>query len=239
MAGHELTARSNERFRAAVDAAVRSGEQGDAELATILPTLTRDRQVYVAAALGDCRGAAGDAALRAVLAANAGSEDLRCAAVLGLAKRLGVESSADLLTAFGSRSSGVKQYAICGLAGAGDDRAWDQVEAYLRASLKRTRKGRGMPDERLVALSYLAQHLDGVGGNRTHRLAGLVRGNWAKLDPEASPEDRPFLLPEERNWFERYWPNVRPDGPPAEHVPPPDPAPLRAWARYPLFESLT
>src|ERR1051326_2552379 len=96
----------------AVRDAVADGAEGDTALAAVLESLPKDRQVVVAAALGDVRGVEGPGALRRALERPDASRDLRCAALIALAKRCGVAASADLFSALDDRDGAVKEYAI-------------------------------------------------------------------------------------------------------------------------------
>lgn len=211
-------------FEHALVDAIAIGAEGEAALVEVLPSLPRDRQVMVAVALGDAKGAAGPAALRSAMHRTDGSRDLRCAALLALAKRCGEAASADLAEMLAHRDGAVKDYALLGLAGAGDDRAWDAVVKRLHQLVRRPSRSE-VPSSRLVAVCYLARHAYGAGTQRTIRLVDEVRSAWDQLDPEL-----------ERPWFDEYWPSARPDGPPAHHVVPPDPQVLLDWVRHPLFD---
>jgi hypothetical protein len=180
------------------------------------------KETMFAAHLGDLDGDAGESALeRAAHATGRGSRDLRCAALLALAKRRGEQASATLLEGLTARDRDVKDYAVIGLAGAGDDRAWDDVFALLPALLRRTHRARD-PSEVETALGYLAQHVDDA--ERRHRLVAYIRAHWSTIG--------------EDQWFSRFWPPAGPTGPPIEEVGPPSAAPIRAWARDPLFKPL-
>ena len=114
-------------FERAVQDAVAAGEAGERALADALPRLGRERQVVVAAELGDTGGHAGNEALRDAVLTGAVSQDLQCAALLALAKRRGTAATADLLASLASRSGAVKSYAVIGLAHVGDDSAWEPM----------------------------------------------------------------------------------------------------------------
>jgi hypothetical protein len=92
-------------------------------------------QVRAVALLGDLSGTHGAAALRRLVhAVGPGSRDVRCVSLLALAKRCGVEASAVLTEALSDRDGTVKDYAVIGLAGAGDGRAWDRVWGGSRSA---------------------------------------------------------------------------------------------------------
>lgn len=174
---------------------------------------------HIAAHLGDFTGSAGDAALRRAIAVTGpGSRDLRCASLLALAKRCGAQATPDLLSGLASGDAFVKDYAVIGLAGAGDDRAWEQVLDYLRSVLRRKRRASGK-SEVSIAVAYLAQYV--ADSHRRALLVGFIRKHWAAIN--------------EDDWFARHWPDARPDGPVVAAVPAPDHDAIRAWARDPLF----
>jgi len=195
----------------------------DSLLAQMLEEATRSHdRVVLAAHLGDLRGAAGDAALRQVAdAAGPGTTDLRAAALLALAKRLGPEATRDLEVGLDAANAVVKDYAVIGLAGAGDDRAWDQVLSYLRAVLRRAQRS-AVQSEAAMAVAYLARH--GADPERHTQLVDFIRDHWAAIDEE--------------EWFARLWPAIAPGGPPRDLVPAPDAAAFQEWARHPLFQPL-
>ena len=126
-----------------------------------------------------------------------------------------------LLIALGARDGAVKDYAIIGLAGAGDDRGWDEVFALLPALLRRRRRSAGQAAV-AMALAYLAQHLHDP--DRRRRLVAFAREHWAILG--------------EDQWFDDLWPEAHPGGRAVDAVPAPDSAGIRAWARHPLFQPL-
>ena len=174
---------------------------------------------YIAAHLGDFTGEAGDAALRrAVAVTGPRSRDLRCASLLALAKRCGAGATPDLVSGLSASDGSVKDYAVVGLAGAGDDRAWEQVLDYLRPVLRRKRRATGK-SEVAIAIAYLAQHV--ADPHRRALLVHFIRTHWAAID--------------ESDWFDHLWPEARPGGPPAADVPAPNAGAIRAWARDPLF----
>ncbi|MFF4055507.1 hypothetical protein ACFYZ8_06025 [Streptomyces sp. NPDC001668] len=225
-----LRHRKTEVFEGALLDAVTDGPTGEAELVAALDALPQSRQVSVVAVLGDAQGSAGPPALRHVLTAEGMSRDLRCAAALALAKRCGPGASADLAQALAARDAVLKNYAMVGLAGAGDDRAWDQVFVRLRQILRRSGPPTGLRLQHLSvqsqvasAICYLGRHLDGAGGDRSVRLVGEVREHWDRL---GTPE---------QVWLIEMWPGCVPDGPPAGEVLPPEGRRLESWIRDPLF----
>lgn len=119
------------------------------------------------------------------------------------------------------RDGAVKDYALIGLAGAGDGDAWDDVEALLRHRLAKRPRDRSLGrDPSLMAIAYLGQHV-GTDANRLRRLVALVRALLAEGDAR------------QRSWFSMCWPSALDPGDAA--VSPPDANVLRAWARSPLF----
>ena len=195
---------------------------GDRFLAEFVVSAERGpEQLKAAALLGDLRGSEGTAALRRLIQATGPwSQDLRCASLLALAKRCGEDASAELTEALSDRNAAVKDYAIIGLAGAGDGRAWDLVLKRLHVLLRRP--SRPIPSEVLMAVAYLVQH----GMDDQDRLKALVdslRTNWDRMNED------------EVKWFSEFWPDVSPDGPPSSRVSTPDPKRVREWARDPLF----
>jgi hypothetical protein len=181
----------------------------------VLPELPATRRTLAVAALGDARGPAGPAALRGVLSTEK-HEDPVCAALLALAKRCGPDASADLFATLSHRSGAVKDYALLGLAGAGDGRACDAVFARLRQLLARADRRSADVHQPAVAAAvcYLGRHLDDTGCTR---LAELLRRRWDRLGEG------------EREWLGGVWPELRGR---------PDPEVLREWVRRPLFEPL-
>jgi hypothetical protein len=215
------------RWREAEDAlaeAVVAGALGDHLLADLLRTGDRYQRQAAAGALGDLQGDEGMSALReAIQASGPGSRDLRSAALLALAKRCGEEATPDLVTALSARDGVVKDYAVIGLAGAADGRAWPEVFERLVLQLRRPSMTLDHT-EVLVATAYLVQHLDG-DSERLIRLVTALRSQWARMNQE------------ETAWFDSFWPDARPTGPDAADVRTPDPKAVRAWARQPFFEA--
>jgi hypothetical protein len=212
--------RTRDRSQAIVDAYL--DPHADALLARMLDTTTQgfDR-VRIAATLGDLTGEAGGASLRRAIAVTGpGTRDLRCAAVLALAKREGAAATSELRSALANRDGAVRDYAMVGLAGAGDESAWDEVFARLPSLLRRKRRVH-WKSEVAMALAYLAQHLNRA---RHAQLVRFVREHWTAVD--------------EPSWFDEHWPDARPDGPAIDAVSVPDATELRLWARFPLFEPL-
>lgn len=196
---------------------------GDTFLAELVESAPWPANVWIAGRLGDLRGEAGTTVLRRLAGATGPhTRDLRCVSVLALAKRCGEQATPWLAEALGARDGDVKEFAIIGLAGAGDDRAWDLVAERLD---KIARKGsRSIPSEVLMAVGYLAQHV-GDDSRRRVALVGIVRRDWS-----CRSED-------EQRWFEDYWPETEPNGPPADRVPTPNAEAIRAWVRSQMFES--
>lgn len=175
----------------------------------------------IAAHLGDLAGAQGDAALRrATRVSGPGSRDVRCASLLALAKRMGALATPDLVDGLTMPDAAVKDYAVIGLAGAGDDQAFEQVLGHLRAVLRRRRKG---PSQVVAyALAYLARHVS----DRTRRseLVAFVREHWDAID--------------QAEWFARLWPEAAPGGADPDAVQAPTDAAIQEWVRSGLFRPL-
>lgn len=177
---------------------------------------------FIAAHLGDIAGANGDAALRrAIRLSGPGSRDVRCASLLALAKRTGALATPDLIDGLSVPDAAVKDYAVIGLAGAGDDQAWAQVLGYLRSVLRRKRRAYGR-SQVAYALAYLARHV--TDRPRRSELVAFVRKHWDAID--------------EAEWFARLWPEAAPDGPHLDAVQAPSGEAIQAWARESLFRPL-
>ena len=229
--GERLRHRSHTSFDQAVRDAVLEGPGGEAELAVALGDVPESRRVEIAAALGDARGDAGPAALRRILEAPA-QRDLTCAALLALAKRCATEATADLASALASRDGVVKDYAMLGLAGAGDDTAWDEAFGRLKQLLRRpgppaTLNLRFLSVQSPVAaaICYLGRHLDGPGGHRTVRLVGELQDRWD------------YVGSGEKQWLAQVWPECT-AGRNASAIPAPDGRRLQQWIRDPLFKPI-
>ena len=175
----------------------------------------------IAAHLGDLAGAQGEAALRrATRVSGPGSRDVRCASLLALAKRMGAPATPDLVDALTMPDAAVKDYAVIGLAGAGDEQAFEQVLRHLRAVLRRKRNG---PSQVVAyALAYLARHVS----DRTRRseLVAFAREHWDAID--------------QAEWFARLWPEAAPGGPDPDAVQAPTEEAIEEWVRRGLFRPL-
>ena len=177
----------------------------------------------IAAHLGDLAGAPGDAALRrATRVSGPRSRDVRCASLLALAKRMGALATPVLVDGLTVPDAAVKDYAVIGLAGAGDDQAFEQVLGHLRAVLRRKRKGPSQVQVVAYALAYLARHVS----DRTRRseLVAFVREHWDAID--------------QAEWFAELWPEAAPGGPDPDAVQAPTEAAIHEWVRSGLFRSL-
>jgi hypothetical protein len=196
----------------AIGEAVRLGSLGDELLAD---ALSRRADSLIAAALGQVEGPAGEIALRkAAESSGPGSQDVRCAALLALAKRNPDGSATpELIEGLASRDWVVRWYAMVGLAGAGDDRAWEPAFARLVGWLRQA--STNAPYD--WTLCYLAQCV-ASGGPRSVELVETVRHGWTKLGLGAG-------------WIAAQWPAAAPSGPGAGDVPAPDGHLLRMWAR--------
>jgi hypothetical protein len=212
-------------FAAVVKDAVMEGPAGEARLVRMLGSLAGDKKVTAVAALGDAQGDQGPAALRSLLAIRQRSVDLRCAALLALAKREGSAAS-DVLAAHLTRvPAAVRDYAIIGLAGVGDDRVWAQVHAVLRQQLNRPSRTSQLQPlhpaigqfKVLITVAYLVRHLRMSPADRIPQLVGTLRSRF----------DRLYLV--EQDWLRTHWPGIDPAGPAPARVDPPDLQPFRAW----------
>jgi hypothetical protein len=213
-----LGARAWGPFEIALKQAVRAADGDQLLAAALRKAQGRDRRVVLVAALGDTRGPAGDAALDEVLNGRERSQDLRCAALLAVAKRGGPAVTDAMVAAVQDRDHVVKDYAMIGLAGAGDpDRveAWDAV--FGRVAQLARRSARSVPSELLIAAAFLGQSTD-----RSRQLAAAkkLRSVWE------------LLTSDEQAWFQEYWPEVA-----GGSASPPEADRLLAWAREPLFDA--
>jgi hypothetical protein len=136
-----LRSANTRRFEAAVQAAVHLGAEGD-QLLAALSDLRGWRAIHVVVALGDVQGPDGGAVLRPTIATpGPGTSHQRCAALLALAKRERTGASDALAAVVDDRDSGVRHYALLGLAAVGDQRARDAAFTRLEATLRRQRQG--------------------------------------------------------------------------------------------------
>jgi hypothetical protein len=181
-------------------------------------------RVTVIAALGDAQGEEGIPALRSLLAAPPRSVDLRCAALLALAKRAGAAASDVLAAHLTGVPAAVADYAVLGLGGVGDDRAWPEIHTRLRRQLDRPpptfqplKITPGLKQFRaLLTIAYLARHLIGSPAERIPQLVATLRSRFD------------VLYHVEQDWLSGNWPGIAPDGPPPDQISPPDPAPFRS-----------
>jgi len=212
-----------------VDAALAEAVEnptGDLILADFAVTTNGLERARAVALLGDLSGTDGATALRRLVhAVGPGSRDVRCASLLALAKRCGEEASADLTEALSDRDGTVKDYAVIGLAGAGDGRAWDLVFGRLKVLLRRPSRVLGK-SETLMAVCYLVQHLND-DADRLPMLVETLRKKWDRMNEE------------EIAWFAEFWPDAFPDRPLSVGVSTPDRAMVRQWARDPLFQRVS
>ena len=221
-----LLSKHYQTFSDAMRECVLSGDAGDAALADALPNVTKDRRVAIAAALGDMSGDAGTEALRKAIDSADASRDLRCASVLALAKRCGESASADFARSLASSDSAVKSYAMRCLAGAGDDRAWDQALKRLKQIIDQPRRNAKYDlSEVTIAIAYLARHVLAAGSVRSTTLLTRIRDHWNGLTGE------------ERSWLHTHWPGCAPDGGDAASIAPPDAEAIRRSVRGPLFDA--
>jgi hypothetical protein len=86
-------------------------------------------------------------------------------------------------------AAAVVDYAVIGLAGVGDDRAWPEVHTKLRRQLDRpppTVQPREITPglkqfEILMTIAYLARHLSGSPAERIPRLVATLRSRFDRL----------------------------------------------------------
>ena len=221
-----LLSKHYQTFEEALRECYHAGDAGDAALAAALPNVTKDRRVAIAAALGDMGShAAGDAALRTAIESPGASRDLRCAGVLALAKRCGAAASADFARSLASSDFVVKHYAMHCLAGAGDDRAWDQALKRLEQIMGQPTNHAGDPSEVTITIAYLSRHVLTAGSDRSVALVRSVRGHWAELAAS------------ERQWMETHWPACAPTGGDPASIAPPEAEAIRQSIRGPLFDA--
>ncbi|MBQ0905453.1 hypothetical protein [Micromonospora sp. U21] len=214
---------ANRSFEAAVKSAVVEGPPGEARLVGMLGSLRGADMVTVVAALGDAQGDEGVAALRNLLAVPQRSVDLRCAALLALAKRAGAAASDVLSVHLTGNPEAVEDYAVIGLAGVGDDRAWSEVHTKLRRQLDRPPPAvqprqitPGLKQfQVLLTIAYLARHLSGPTSERIPRLVTTLRSRF----------DRLYQV--EQDWLSEHWPGITPDGPHPDRLALPDPTPFQ------------
>lgn len=174
----------------------------------------------IAAHLGDLSGAEGDAALRrATRICGRGSRDVRCAALLALAKRTGELATPHLMEGLMASDAVVKDYAVTGLAGVGDDQAFEPVLDHLRSVLRRKRDSSQAVAH---ALAYLARHVSDQ--TRRSGLVALVRDHWDAID--------------QAEWFATLWPEAAPGGPDPDAVPAPSDVAIQEWVRDGFFRPL-
>jgi len=197
---------------------------GDAFLAEVVEFAPSSAKSWITAHMGDLHGDAGTAVLQRLMhSRGSGTRDVRCASVLALAKRCGPDATPWLVEALHTCDAAVKEYAVIGLAGAGDDSAWELVAARLDKVGRKD--SHSFPSEVLMAVAYLGQHVR-VDARRRTVLVRLVRRHWFVRDDE------------ERDWVDEYWPDAAPYGPAAEQVMAPNEDALRTWARTDLFQPL-
>jgi hypothetical protein len=221
-----LLSKHYQTFYDALRECYHAGDTGDAALAEALPDVTKDRRVAIAAALGDMGSHdAGDAALRAAIESPGASRDLRCAGVLALAKRCGASASADFARSLASSDFAVKHYAMHCLAGAGDDRAWDQALKRLEQIVGRPTNHGDDPSEVAITIAYLARHVLAAGSDRSMALVRFIREHWAGLTAS------------ERRWVETHWPACAPGGGDPASLAPPDAESIRRSVRGPLMDA--
>ncbi len=219
-----LTSHSMQRFTAALEQAPTAGVEGERALVAALPRVPRERRESVVWVLRSASGGLPETeeALKALVleASGPGSLDLRSAAIGALVARTGTEAVPLLVAVLREDGNGeIKDQALRCLAAVGDATAVPEARRRLRVLLRRpTRAVEG----RITALAYLGQH-PCSGSEEMAGVVESVRQHWSAVHPHF-----------ERPWVAQFWPDLAPDGPPADRVTGPDPAALRRWARSSL-----
>jgi hypothetical protein len=111
------------------------------------------------------------------------------------------------------------------LAGAGDDRAWDQALRRLKQIVNQERRNAVDPSDVAIAIAYLARHVVAAGSVRSTTLVKWIREHWDALTPN------------ERRWVETHWPASAPNGADAASIAAPDAEAIRRSVRGPLFDA--
>jgi hypothetical protein len=165
--------------------------------------------------LGRVEGPLGvDVLRRHAHASGAGSRDVRGAALAGLTRRLGDAATPDLRDALRHRDSWTRVCALKCLLSTGDLSAWDDAVAVWSGWMRSGRTQWAHPEFSVaVHLVYLLRDVD-RGSERAGRLVEAVRSRSPVVD---------------RGWFERFWPDALPDGPPTAEVAMPDPQRVLRW----------
>ncbi len=181
-------------------------------------------QVLLGAFLGEATGPSGPTVLRTMIERTGpGTQDLRLVALLALAKRCGVAATPDLQKALSAKNASVRHWAVIGLAGAGDDRAWDDVFDRLRRVLEHPSHTLWSPSDVLWCVLYLGQYCADAP-DRMMLLVGKLRRSWNLLSPSDVSQ------------LQRLWPGLEPTGDSMPQTP--EPAALRAYARDLMFKPL-
>jgi hypothetical protein len=144
-------------------------------------------------------------------------------ALLALAKRCGVDATPDLQEALSAKNASVRHLAVIGLAGAGDDRAWDDVFDRLRRVLQHPPRIPWSPSDALWCVIYLGQYCADPPG-KMELLVGVLRRSWNVLSPTDVSQ------------LQKLWPGVEPTGDTMPQAP--DATALRAYARDLMFKPL-
>ena len=194
----EWTWKDSDRL-ATLEKVVDLGPVGTTMLASELRKRSRlVERLMLAKALGDATGEAGLRALReAAHVTGPGTANLRCTSLLSLATRFGPGVTPDLQMGLDDPSPDVRYYALIGLAGVGDERAWDAVFSLLQRRLKRPNVSKRTEGQELQAFCYLARHLD---KERADAVAKVLKHAWPRMLPELKVE------------FIDLWPGI-PDNP--------------------------
>jgi hypothetical protein len=194
----------------------------DAVLAVAVRETKGVERIWMAAELGDLRGPDGEAALLDILSEPNIGTDLACASMLALAKRSGPQRTPVWANYLKRRSPAIKRYAVLALAAAGDDRAWDDVFAYLSRMIRKPMGGPYLDTPVRPPIAYLARHAAACDG--TDALRSLLRKRWSNLDPA------------DRAWLRALWPEVDPETHHDDVPVPPDANAFLQWMRAePIF----
>ncbi|WP_250006544.1 HEAT repeat domain-containing protein [Actinoplanes sp. M2I2] len=229
----DLLSEDESIFQAALAEAVRSGASGERQLLDALGSVQdEDQAAGIVSALGEAEGPGGVAALREIIAETDDPLEIRTTAVVALTKRQGVEASDVLRAGLTDEDPDLPGYALMGLAGTGDDRAWSDVLEWLRLFLDSQEPDpeHDFEDRVLVAQSdvvaavaYLARH-SVSDGERQQVVVALLRSRWNRLRGA------------EQRWLTAHWPAGDPAQP--ESFTRLDATWFADWISMPLFAAL-
>lgn len=224
-----------EAFEAALVGAVRSGASGERELIGALASARdEDRATGIVSALGEADGPDGVAVLRNIIARPVDPLGLRTTALVALAKRQGPAASDVLRVCLLEEDQATAAYALVGLAGVGDDRAWPEVFRWLSQALDELEPDpdpdHDFDDRTLAAqsdiaaaIAYLARHSASDRGKQQPVVA-LLRSRWNRLRGA------------EQRWLTVHWPASDPAQ--AESFTVLDATWIADWISGPVFEAI-